>query len=64
MQPPFPHRQAGGSDASSYGRRKSRVQHPKAMEEKAKREGTAVKVNCAEGVKVVEAAHRDAQGGI
>ena len=39
----------------------------KVMEEKAKREGTAVKVNCAEGVKAVEgveAAHRDAQGGI
>lgn len=39
----------------------------KVMEEKAKREGTAVKVNSAEGVKVVEGvetAHRDAQGGI
>ena len=37
------------------------------MEEKAKREGTAVKVNSAEGIKVVEgveAAHRDGRGGI
>lgn len=39
----------------------------KVMEEKAKREGTAVKVDSAEGAKVVEgveAAHRDAKGGI
>ena len=39
----------------------------KVMEAKAKREGTAVKVSSAEGTKVVEgveAAHRDAQGGI
>lgn len=39
----------------------------KVMEEKAKREGTAVKVNSAEGVKVVEGvetAHRDARGGV
>ena len=39
----------------------------KVMEEKAKREGTAVKVNVIEGTKVVEgveAAHRDGQGGI
>ena len=39
----------------------------KVMEEKAKREGTAVKVNLIEGTRVVEgveAAHRDAQGGI
>ena len=39
----------------------------KVMEEKAKREGTAVKVNSIEGVKVVEGvetAHRDARGGI
>ena len=39
----------------------------KVMEEKAKREGTAVKVTSAEGTKViegVEAAHRDGRGGI
>ncbi|KAF9646496.1 hypothetical protein BDM02DRAFT_3003956 [Thelephora ganbajun] len=39
----------------------------KVMEEKAKREGTAVKINSAEGTKVVEGVetvHRDAQGGI
>ena len=39
----------------------------KIMEEKAKREGTAVKVNLIEGTRVVEGvevAHRDAQGGI
>ena len=39
----------------------------KVMEEKAKREGTAVKVTLAEGTKVVEgveAAYRDAQGGV
>ena len=39
----------------------------KVMEEKAKREGTAVKVNSTEGTRVVEGvetAHRDAQGGI
>jgi len=39
----------------------------KVMEEKAKREGTAVKVNSAEGNKVVEGvetAHRDGRGGI
>ena len=39
----------------------------KVMEEKGKREGTAVKVNSAEGIKVVEGvetAHRDGRGGI
>jgi len=39
----------------------------KVMEEKAKREGTAVKVSSTEGTKVVEGvetAHRDAQGGV
>ena len=39
----------------------------KVMEEKAKRDGTAVKVSSTEGTKVVEgveAVHRDAQGGI
>ena len=39
----------------------------KVMEEKAKREGTAVKVSSTEGTKVVEGvetAHRDAQGGL
>ena len=39
----------------------------KVMEEKAKREGAAVKVNSAEGIKVVEGvetAHRDGRGGV